>query len=83
MQQRLQKNSQDLINNLSKDNTILKVIAKSCKQYESRMNAMRFSTIEFFVEVITMIDDIKEQSEDYDFENAFDNLFCRLREYRL
>ena len=58
MQQRLPKNSQDLINNSFKDNTILKVIAKSCKQYESRMNAMRFSTIEFFVEVINMIDDI-------------------------
>lgn len=34
MQQRLPKNSQDLINNSFKDNTILKVIAKSCKQYE-------------------------------------------------
>lgn len=28
-----------------------------------------------------MIDDIREQSIDYDFGNAFDNLFCRLREY--
>lgn len=81
MQQRLPKNSQDLFSNSFKENIILKVIDKSCKQYESRMNTMRFSTIEFFVEVVNMIDDIREQSIDYDFENAFDNLFCRLREY--
>lgn len=81
MQQRLPKNSQDLISNSFKENIILKVIDKSCKQYESRMNNMRFSTIDFFVEVVNMIDDIREQSVDYDFENAFDNLFCRLREY--
>lgn len=81
MLQRLHKNSQDLVSNSFKENIILKVIDKSCKQYESRMNTMRFSTIEFFVEVVNMIDDIREQSIDYDFENAFDNLFCRLREY--
>ena len=81
MQQRLLKNSQDLVSNSFRDHIILKVIEKSCKQYESRMNTMRFSTIEFFVEVVNMIDDIREQSIDYDFENAFDNLFCRLREY--
>lgn len=45
------------------------------------MNTMRFSTTEIFVEVVSMIDDIREQSIDYDFGNAFDNLFCRLREY--
>jgi oligopeptidase B len=28
-----------------------------------------------------MIDEIREESIDYDFGNAFDNLFCRLREY--
>ncbi len=81
MQQRLLKNSQDLVSNSFRDHIILKVIEKSCKQYESRMNTMRFSTIEFFVEVVNMIDDIREHSVDYDFENAFDNLFCRLREY--
>lgn len=81
MQQRLPKNSQDLISNSFKDDIILKVIDKSCKQYESRMNTMRFSTTEIFVEVVSMIDDIREQSIDYDFGNAFDNLFCRLREY--
>lgn len=81
MQQRLPKNSQDLVSNSFKDHIILKVIEKSCKQYESRMNTMRFSTVEFFVEVVNMIDDIKEHSYDYDFANAFDNLFCRLREF--
>ena len=81
MQQRLPKNSQDLVSNSFKDHIILKVIEKSCKQYESRMNTMRFSTTEIFVEVVSMIDDIREQSVDYDFGNAFDNLFCRLREY--
>lgn len=45
------------------------------------MNTMRFSTTEIFVEVVSMIDDIREQSVDYDFGNAFDKLFCRLREY--
>lgn len=34
MQQRLPKNSQDLISNSFKDDIILKVIDKSCKQYE-------------------------------------------------
>lgn len=48
MQQRLLKNSQDLVSNSFRDHIILKVIEKSCKQYESRMNTMRFSTIEFF-----------------------------------
>lgn len=81
MQQRLPKNSQDLVNKSFKNHIILKVIDKSCKQYESRMNTMRFSTTEIFVEVVSMIDDIREQSVDYDFGNAFDNLFCRLREY--
>lgn len=81
MQQRLLKNSQDLVSNSFRDHIILKVIEKSCKQYESRMNTMRFSTIEIFVEVVNMIDEIREYSLDYDFENAFDNLFCRLREY--
>lgn len=81
MQQRLPKNSQDLVNKSFKNHIILKVIDKSCKQYESRMNTMRFSTTEIFVEVISMIDDIREESVDYDFVNAFDNLFCRLREY--
>lgn len=47
MQQRLLKNSQDLVSNSFRDHIILKVIEKSCKQYESRMNTMRFSTIEF------------------------------------
>ena len=60
MQQRLLKNSQDLVSNSFRDHIILKVIEKSCKQYESRMNTMRFSTIEFFVEVVNMIDDIRE-----------------------
>ena len=69
MQQRLPKNSQDLVNKSFKNHIILKVIEKSCKQYESRMNTMRFSTIEFFVEVVNMIDDIREHSVDYDFEN--------------
>lgn len=41
------KNSQDLVSNSFRDHIILKVIEKSCKQYESRMNTMRFSTIEF------------------------------------
>lgn len=81
MQQRLPKNSQDLVSRSFKNHIILKVIDKSCKQYESRMNTMRFSTTEIFVEVISMIDDIREESIDYDFGNAFDNLFCRLREY--
>ena len=81
MQQRLPKNSQDLVNKSFKNHIILKVIDKSCKQYESRMNTMRFSTTEIFVEVISMIDDIREESVDYDFGNAFDNIFCRLREY--
>ena len=81
MQQRLPKNSQDLVSNSFKDHIILKVIEKSCKQYESRMNTMRFSTTEIFVEVISMIDDIREESVDYAFGNAFDNIFCRLREY--
>ena len=44
MQQRLPKNSQDLVNKSFKNHIILKVIDKSCKQYESRMNTMRFST---------------------------------------
>lgn len=81
MQQRLPQNSQDLVSKSFKNHIILKVIDKSCKQYESRMNTMRFSTTEIFVEVVSMIDDIREQSIDYDFGNAFDNLFCRLREY--
>lgn len=76
MQQRLPKNSQDLVSNSFKDHIILKVIEKSCKQYESRMNTMRFSTTEIFVEVISMIDDIREESVDYDFGNAFDNIFA-------
>lgn len=62
MQQRLPKNSQDLVNKSFKNHIILKVIDKSCKQYESRMNTMRFSTTEIFVEVVSMIDDIREQS---------------------
>ena len=66
MQQRLPKNSQDLVNKSFKNHIILKVIDKSCKQYESRMNTMRFSTTEIFVEVVSMIDDIREQSVDYD-----------------
>lgn len=34
MRQRLPKNSQDLVSNSFKENIILKVIDKSCKQYE-------------------------------------------------
>ena len=66
MQQRLLKNSQDLVSNSFRDHIILKVIEKSCKQYESRMNTMRFSTIEIFVEVVNMIDEIREYSLDYE-----------------
>ena len=46
MKQRLQPKSVALINDTLQDNVIMRLINTSCKQFESRMNTLRFSTIE-------------------------------------
>lgn len=81
MKQRLQQSSIDLIQESLKNDIILRIVDISCKQFESRMNAMRFSTTEIYVESISILDDIRRQSTDFDFQNAYDNLLCRLRNY--
>ena len=81
MKQRLQQSSIDLIQESLKNDIILRIVDISCKQFESRMNAMLFSTTEIYVESISILDDIRRQSTDFDFQNAYDNLLCRLRNY--
>ena len=81
MKQRLQQSSIDLIQESLKNDIILRIVDVSCKQFESRMNAMRFSTTEIYVESVSILDDIRRQSTDFDFQNAYDNLLCRLRNY--
>lgn len=81
MKQRLQPKSVALINDTLQDNVIMRLINTSCKQFESRMNTLRFSTIEIFIETVEIIDEIRKQSSDYDIKNSYDCLFCYLRDY--
>lgn len=81
MKQRLQQNSLDLIHGSLKDDIVLRAVDVSCKQFESRMNVMRFSTVEIYIECVSLLDEIRRQSADFDFQNAYDNLLCRLRNY--
>lgn len=81
MKQRLQQNSLDLIHDSLKNDVVLRVVDSSCKQFESRMNVMRFSTTEIYIESVSLLDEIRRQSTDFDFPNAYDNLLCRLRNY--
>lgn len=81
MKQRLQQSSIDLIQESLKNDVILRIVDICCKQFESRMNAMRFSTTEIYVESVSILDDIRRQSTDFDFQNAYDNILCRLRNY--
>lgn len=81
MKRRLLQNSVNLIHDSLKDDVVLRVVDISCKQFESRMNAMRFSTTEIYIECILLLDEIRRQSTDFDFPNAYDNLLCQLRNY--
>ena len=81
MKQRLQQNSVNLIHDSLKDDVVLKVVDICCKQFESRMNVMRFSTTEIYIESVSLLDEIRRQSYDFDFQNIYDNLLCRLRNY--
>lgn len=81
MKQRLQQNSVSLIHDFLKDDVVLRAVDTSCKQFESRMNVMRFSTTEIYIESVSLLDEIRRQSSDFDFPNAYDNLLCRLRNY--
>lgn len=81
MKQRLQQNSINLIHDSLKDDVVLRAVDTSCKQFESRMNVMRFSTTEIYIESVLLLDEIRRQSSDFDFPNAYDNLLCRLRNY--
>lgn len=45
------------------------------------MNVMRFSTTEIYIECVLLLDEIRRQSVDFDFANAYDNLLCQLRNY--
>ena len=74
MKQRLQQNSVSLIHDSLKDDVVLRVVDSSCKQFESRMNVMRFSTTEIYIESVSLLDEIRRQSSDFDFQNAYDNL---------
>lgn len=81
MKQRLQQSSIDLIHDSLKDDVVLRAVDTSCKQFESRMNVMRFSTTEIYIECVLLLDEIRRQSVDFDFANAYDNLLCQLRNY--
>lgn len=81
MKQRLPQNSINLIHDSLKDDVVLRVVDSSCKQFESRMNVMRFSTTEIYIESVSLLDEIRRQSSYFDFPNAYDNLLCRLRNY--
>lgn len=81
MKQRLPQNSINLIHDSLKDDVVLRAVDTSCKQFESRMNVMRFSTTEIYIESVSILDEIRRQSSDFDFPNAYDNLLCRLRNY--
>lgn len=81
MKQRLLQNSVNLIHDSLKDDVVLRVVDICCKQFESRMNVMRFSTTEIYIECVSLLDEIRRQSTDFDFQNAYDNLLCRLRNY--
>lgn len=81
MKQRLLQNSVSLIHDFLKDDVVLRAVDTSCKQFESRMNVMRFSTTEIYIESVSLLDEIRRQSSDFDFPNAYDNLLCRLRNY--
>lgn len=81
MKQRLPQNSINLIHDSLKDDVVLRAVDTSCKQFESRMNVMRFSTTEIYIESVSLLDEIRRQSSDFDFPNAYDNLLCRLRNY--
>lgn len=81
MKQRLPQNSINLIHDYLKDDVVLRAVDTSCKQFESRMNVMRFSTTEIYIESVSLLDEIRRQSSDFDFPNAYDNLLCRLRNY--
>lgn len=81
MKQRLQQSSADLLLDSLKDDVVLRIVHISCKQFESRMNVMRFSTIEIYIESVSLLDEIRRQSTDFDFPNAYDNILCRLRNY--
>lgn len=67
MKQRLQQNSVNLIHDSLKDDVVLKVVDICCKQFESRMNVMRFSTTEIYIESVSLLDEIRRQSTDFDF----------------
>ena len=81
MKQRLLQSSVDLIHDSLKDDVDLRVVDISCKQFESRMNVMRFSTTEIYIEVVSLLDEIRRLSIDFDFPNAYDCILCRLRNY--
>lgn len=81
MKQRLLQNSVNLIHDSLKDDVVLRVLDICCKQFESRMNVMRFSTTEIYIESVSLLDEIRRQSTDFDFQNAYDNLLCQLRNY--
>lgn len=81
MKQRLQQNSVSLIHDSLKDDIVLRVVDICCKQFESRMNVMRFSTTEIYIESVSLLDEIRRLSTDFDFPNAYDNLLCQLRNY--
>lgn len=81
MKQRLPQNSISLIHDSLKDDVVLRAVDTSCKQFESRMNVMRFSTTENYIESVSLLDEIRRQSYDFDFQNVYDNLLCRLRNY--
>ncbi len=81
MKQRLLQNSVSLIHDSLKDDVVLKAVDTSCKQFESHMNVMRFSTTEIYIESVSLLDEIRRQSSDFDFQNVYDNLLCQLRNY--
>ena len=58
MKQRLQQNSVNLIHDSLKDDVVLRVVDICCKQFESRMNVMRFSTTEIYIESVSLLDEI-------------------------
>ena len=76
MKQRHQQNSVNLLHDSLKDDVVLKVVDICCKQFESRMNVMRFSTTEIYIESVSPLDEIRRQSTEVDFQHATDNILC-------
>lgn len=83
MRNRLKKSEREAVRNRYATSELLyKVMSKSARELEREMSHFRFSVEELFLEVMSIIDNIKEapREADNNIRDLWDTLYCDLRD---